>query len=176
MSDFLRVLIPSAVGFVTAVCAAFVTARWAVRRAFEERWWARKEQVYTEIIEALHDLLRYAVFSLGEHHAGRSFDGPSKVEISERHSEALWKVQKMTDIGAFVISDDAAAVLMKLRERQRLSLEDDDPITVWEMEGKHYREALDDMRTCARRDLMIDRPSIWPLRSMQSPLRRGKSQ
>ena len=155
MPDYLKMLIPSAIGFVTTVCAAFLSARWAVRRAFEQRWWERKEQAYTEIIDALHDLLRYASFEADQYMSGNRSDHPKEKEFAARYSEAYWKVQRMTDIGPFVISKRAAEVLQKLRDRPRLSFEDDSPLEVREQETAHYREALDAIRKCARDDLRV---------------------
>ena len=135
--------------------AAFFSARWAVRRAFEERWWARKEQAYSEIIEALHDLLRYSTFEADRYLSRDSGDHPKREEFAVRYGEAYWKVQKMTDIGAFVICEDAAQILRKLRERPKLDFENDDPVEVREQETAHYREALEGIRKWARQDLKV---------------------
>ena len=156
MPDYLKVLIPSAVGFVTTVAAAFFSARWAVRRAFEERWWARKEQAYTEIIEALHDLLRYASIEAEARRTGEQVtDTKGRNEFRALYLKAYWKVQKMTDIGAFVISDGAAEILRRLRQRPKLAPEYDPPLDVREEEVESYREALDGIRECARQDLRV---------------------
>ena len=155
MLDYLKILIPSAVGFITTVGAAFFSARWAVRRAFEERWWARKEQAYSEIIEALHDLLRYSAFEADNYLRGYRGNHPKEKEFADRYSEAYWKVQKMTDIGPFVISEDAALILHKLRELPTLDFNNDDPVEVREHETAHYREALEGIRKCARQDLKV---------------------
>jgi hypothetical protein len=81
MPDYLKILIPSAIGFITTVCAAFLSARWAVRRAYAERWWDRKEQAYSEIIDALHDLLRYSSFEAERDLAGDSWEHPKEKEF-----------------------------------------------------------------------------------------------
>lgn len=155
MPDYLKILIPSVIGLITTVAAALLSARWAVRRAFEERWWARKEQVYSEIIEALHDLLRYSAFEADRYLSGTRGDHPKEKEFAAQYSEAYWKVQKITDIGPFVISEDAAQILHKLRARPKLDFGDDDPMEVREQEAAHYREALEGIRKCARNDLKV---------------------
>ena len=154
MPDWLKILIASALGLLTTAATAYFSARWATRRAFQERWWERKERAYAEIIEALHDMIRYADLCAKEHinYAGE----PSrKKEFGEKCSEAYWKIQRATDIGAFVISERAVQVLTELRKRPTLVWEENPPWEIYEAEGKNYREALASMRDCARKDLKI---------------------
>ncbi|RJQ78931.1 MAG: hypothetical protein C4519_11310 [Desulfobacteraceae bacterium] len=155
MTEYLKIIVPSLIGLITTVTATFFTARWAVNRAFQERWWARKEQVYSEIIEALHDLLRYSSFEANQYRNNYRGEHPKEKEFAARYSEAYWKVQKMTDLGPFVISEEAAEILHRLRERPKLDFEYDDPLDIRDQETKHYREALDGIRRYARNDLKV---------------------
>jgi hypothetical protein len=88
MPDWLKIMIPSAVGLATTILAAFLSARWAVRRAFQERWWERKERAYAEIVEALHDSIRYCDLCAGEYLTHREESHPKKKEFGERYTEA----------------------------------------------------------------------------------------
>ena len=119
MPDWLKILIPSILGLATTILAAFFSARWATKRAFQERWWERKEKAYAEIVEALHDMLRYSELCAKESY-GNQHEHPKKKEFGERYSEAYWKIQRATDIGAFVISNRAAAALGELRNKPKL--------------------------------------------------------
>lgn len=154
MTDNLQILVPSAIGLLTTILAAYLSARWAVRQAFQQRWWERKESAYTDIIESLHDLLRYSSLCANDYERGGA-DHPKEKEFQERYSEAYWKIQRMTDIGAFVISDEAADILQKLRNKPELNWEENPPWDIYEADCKHYREALDGMRQCAKKDLKI---------------------
>ena len=155
MHEYLKILIPSVIGLITTVFAAFFSARWAVRRAFQERWWTRKEQTYSEIVEALHDLLRYSSFEAENYFNRHRGNHPKEREFLERYSEAYWKVQKMTDIGPFVISEEAAKILQELRDRPELDIENNAPFDVREQEASYYREALEGIRKCAKKDLKV---------------------
>lgn len=155
MPDYLKILIPSAIGLFTTVCAAFLSARWAVRRAFEERWWERKEQAYAEIIDALYNLLRYASVKADHEARGGGWEHPMEKDFSSKYQDAYWKVQRMTDIGPFVISEQAAEILKKLRDRPWFCYEGHSPLDIREQETAYYREALDAIRECARKDLRI---------------------
>jgi hypothetical protein len=59
----------------------------------------------------------------------------------------------MTDIGAFVISDNAAQILQTLRKRPKLEWGECPTFEFREEEASRYREALDGIRKCARADL-----------------------
>lgn len=136
MPDWLKILIRSVLGLGTTICAAYFSALWATRRAFQQRWWERKEKAYSEISEALHDMIRYSDLSAEGYLTGRSNDHPKEDEFREKYSKAYWNIMKMTDIGAFVISEEAAHVLMKLSKRPRLKWEDNPPWEIYEEDSK----------------------------------------
>lgn len=153
MIDWLKLTIPYAFGLMTTLLAAFLSAKWAVDRVYREKWWERKEKAYADIIEALHDMIRYCDLMADEYLERQ--EHPMKKEFSDKHKEAYWKIQKSTDIGAFVISKDAAAILHKLRQRPRLNWEDNPPWDIYEEDAKYYRQALSDIRDCAHKDLRV---------------------
>jgi len=155
MPNWLQILIPSVLGLATTVCAAYFSALWATRRAFQQRWWERKEKAYSEIVEALHDMIRYSELRAEGYLNGRTDDHPKEDEFRENYDKAYWNILKVTDIGAFVISDKAAEALMKLRKRPRLKWDENPPWEIYEEESKHYRDALSTIRSCARLDLQI---------------------
>ena len=45
---------------VIAVISARVTVHFALKRFYSEKWWERKTEAYTAIIEALHHVRNYA--------------------------------------------------------------------------------------------------------------------
>ena len=155
MPDYLKVLIQSVLTLGTATVAAYLSARWGLRRAFQEKWWERKERAYTEIIEALYDLIRYSDLCAEEDKMKHRHEHSKKKEFGERYSEAYWKIQKMTDIGAFVISDEAARILRELRKRPQLDWNNDPPWENYEADSSSYRNTLDDIRKCAKMDLKM---------------------
>ena len=157
MSDWLKIALPGFFGLMTAVIAAFFSARWAVQRVFREKWWERKEKAYSEIIDSLHDMIRYSALMADiELHIGdEKPEHPKKKEFGERYSAAYWRILKMTDIGAFVISEKAEAVLKGLQKRPRLKWEENPPWEIYEEDEKHYREALVAIRAIARKELGV---------------------
>ncbi len=157
MPDWLKIVLPGIFGLMTAVIAAFFSARWAVQRAFREKWWERKEKAYSDIVDALHDMIRYSALMADiELHVGEDKpEHPKKKEFGERYTAAYWRILKATDIGAFVISNDAEAVLKKLQNRPRLKWEENPPWEIYEADEKHYRQALAVIRSIAHRELGV---------------------
>lgn len=155
MPDWLKIFIPSVLGLSTTILAAYFSARWATHRAFQERWWERKEKAYAEIVEALHDMIRYSELCVEEYEAGSRDEHPKKKEFAEQYSEAYWKIRRVTDIGAFVISDQAAATLEELRKKPQLDWNENPPWEIYETDCDYYRKALKSVRDCARKDLNV---------------------
>lgn len=46
-------------GIISAILAAYFTARWSLRKLYSEKWWERKEKAYSEIVEALYEVMQY---------------------------------------------------------------------------------------------------------------------
>jgi hypothetical protein len=129
-----------------------LSARWAVQRTYNEKWWERKERAYADIIDALHDLLRYSELIAEEYLTGRH-EHQNKKEFEDKYTEAYWKIQKVTDIGAFTISEEATSILLHLQNRPKLKWNENPPWEIYEEDSKHYRDALTKIRKCARKEL-----------------------
>jgi hypothetical protein len=151
MTEWLTVVGP----FATAIVAAYLSARWTTARAYEQRWWERKERAYSEIVEALYDVIAYFDLTAEDYLTSKEEENPKMAAFRARYSEAYLKIQRLTDIGAFVISDKVAEVLMDLRKRPRLKWDENPPWEVYEEESRHFREALSAIKRLAKQDLKI---------------------
>jgi hypothetical protein len=106
-------------------------------------------------VEALHDLIRYSELCAKEYMFQENREHPKKKEFGQRYSEAYCRIQKATDIGAFVISGKAATILARLRNKPNLDWHENPAWEIYEADCNHYREALAQMTECARRDLKV---------------------
>jgi hypothetical protein len=113
MIDFLLKALP---GIISAIIASYLATRWSLRKFYSEKWWERKERAYAEIIDALYDLLQYCEIQKEDYGGGTSYSDDKMKELGERYSQALWKIKKATDIGAFVVSPEAESILRELRD------------------------------------------------------------
>ncbi|RZI40004.1 hypothetical protein EGT07_26285 [Herbaspirillum sp. HC18] len=152
--ELLEKILPS---ILTAIVASYLTARLSLRKFYSEKWWDKKERAYTEIIESLYDLLQYCEIKKEDYGDGTKYSEERLERLRERHNDAIWKIKRVTAIGAFVISPESAEVLMNLIERPRLNWESNPPWEVYEEDYKHYKAALESIRVHAKNDLRSNR-------------------
>lgn len=150
MIELLEKLLP---GLLSAFVASYMTARWSLRKFYSEKWWDRKEKAYTEIIEALYDLLQYCEIRQEDYGDGGGYAKEHLKELDKRYSAAYWRIKRAAEIGAFVISPKAAEVLQQLVERPKLDWNSNAPWDIYAADYQHYKAALESIRVCAREDL-----------------------
>ncbi|GAG81179.1 unnamed protein product, partial [marine sediment metagenome] len=59
MTEFIQRIIISLITAISILIVACKTVKWSLKQFYSEKWWERKERAYTEIIDALYDLLQY---------------------------------------------------------------------------------------------------------------------
>jgi len=148
MPEWLKLILSALPGVATAIIAAYLAAKLSIRRLYEEKWWDRKAQAYTDIIDSLSHLVQCA--DLYDDYRGNT---TLPNHLHEGYSLARQKLEKATTVGAFVISDEAAKVLSNLQNRPRLSPDNTPSWEIYEQEAIHFNIALTQMRDCARKDL-----------------------
>jgi hypothetical protein len=101
-------------GVVISVVAAFVTVRLSLRRFRAERWWDRKAVAYSTIMESLHHMKEYCRKEI------RAYENLTRLGEEQRESlvakwrEAANRISMATDVGSFIISEEAARCLKEL--------------------------------------------------------------
>ena len=140
-------------GIITAIIASYLAAKWSMRKFYSEKWWERKEKAYTEIIDALYDLLRYCEIQKEDYGQGHGYPKDRMKELGERYSQAAWKIKKATDIGAVVVSPEAQRALKELREKPQLEWHENPPWEIYEQDYGYYRDTLEKIVEIARKDL-----------------------
>jgi len=144
-------------GIAIAILASFFSSRWALRRMLADKWWDRKEQAYSEIINAIYDLVQFTEIKKEDYDKEVHCSKERLEELRDRYRDAVWKIKRATTIGAFVISDESAAVLTKLQDRPQLEWGEHEPWDFYEHEYAGYKKALDDFCISARFDLQKSR-------------------
>jgi len=141
------------ISVITAIIASYSTAQWSLKKFYSEKWWERKERAYTEIIDALYDLLQYCEIQKGDFGQGSGYSENKMKLFREKYNQAYWKIKKATDIGAFVVSSEAEIALKELRDRQRPNWDDYDLWDIYEDDYKYYQNTLEKIVNIARIDL-----------------------
>lgn len=148
--ELLEKLLPS---LLAGIVGAYLTARLSLWKFYSEKWWNKKEEAYTEIIESLYDLLQYCEIKKEDYGDGAGCSGGTLEELRVRHAAAVWKIKKAAAVGALIISPKSVAALKELRERPQLDWNSNPPWEVYEEDYKHYKAALEKIMVCAKEDL-----------------------
>src|SRR6266478_437288 len=118
-------------GLFIAAVTSILTVRLALWRFHSEKWWERKAELYSRLMEALFDMHSYNRQWLEDYvEDGIDEERPVEREKRKKHLDSLWsrhqkaddEVQKIIVIGAFIVSDAVAHDLMQLRKAEAAAM------------------------------------------------------
>lgn len=153
MTEFLLKTLPGIITTILGFLGLYLTAKWSLRKFYSEKWWERKESAYVEIIDALYDLVQYCEVKKEDYGGGTGYSKDKEKKLTERYSQAFWKIKKTTDIGAFVVSSKAAIILKELRNRPKLEWNENPSWDIYQQDYEYYKRALNQIVKVAREDL-----------------------
>lgn len=155
---------PIVSGLLVAVVTSFLTARLAFRRFYSERWWERKAEAYTALIEALYQILDYPSSLLDEELGEREVSEDRKEELSAQSERANRAVTKAMIVGALVLSPRTVEILKEFRKGKYRA---DGARSYFDLLDEHAHTAATAINAVveeAARDLMLDRSLIGGMR------------
>jgi ABC-type multidrug transport system fused ATPase/permease subunit len=150
--QFLASLVTS---LVVSAFTAVLTVQLSLRRFQAERWWERKVDAYTRIIEALHHVNSYKSMGYESWLESREFSPEYEAEIKSSHTKAQSDLRLATEVGAYIISDDVAKILAELASRPSQFKNVENPLEAIQSDLDAYQKALAKIRELAKRDLKV---------------------
>jgi|SRR5882672_6192399 len=135
--DSAKVVVP---GIVVAVVTSIVTVRLSIRRFHAEKWWEKKHDAYSDLIDIMYGFKEYTT-----NHIADSVD-PKGSEKRERDAwETEWKefgkrYAKARSLASMHLSKEAMAAL-KTYESEKARAEENDDVFQW---------MDDDLRACTK--------------------------
>lgn len=150
-----QLLITFGSSLIIAIVTSMLTVRLSLRRFYSERWWDRKAEAYSKIIEAFHDLMDYYNALTEDYMTQDGIAEKRFEELKARYERALADVRRATGIGAYIISDEASDALTRYSKRPRLEWKDYAPFELYDSEASHCRNTLDELRQLAKKDLKV---------------------
>ena len=152
-SESIVILVAAILAFIASL-AAIYSSRF--RRFAQERWWERKAEAYTRIIEALSDLVDYYRRMLDQEiNPQRNISQEAKREMLERSRQGHHEVTKAADIGAFLISPEAEAALQLFRKGPGKKPDPQDWYSIFDNEYSGAERCLKEIVECAKKDLRV---------------------
>ena len=148
LQGILIAFIPSV---LVALFTAWVTVKFSMQQFFEQRWWEKKAETYSQIVEALSYLQYHNVEWLDSQIEGKTLSGPKVEKLSEGYFQAKEEIAKASAMGAYIISEDATVALKKLvKNFERYS---QDMVADLERDFDLIEICIKEVKSCAKRDL-----------------------
>lgn len=115
MSEFTQgiftALIPA---LIVSIITAYVTVKLSMKQFCSEKWWEKKVEAYSHIIEHLSYLQYYFDEWLSEGVHENELTDKHKEKLLESYYQAMESITKAAAIGAYIVSDDTVIALAKL--------------------------------------------------------------
>jgi len=157
-------------GLFIAAVTSLITVRLALWRFYSEKWWERKAELYSRLIEVLFDMHSYNRQWLEDYEQESISEAVTAFEKEKRkkHLESLRSryqktevdFEKIAVIGAFIVSDAIAKDVMQLTKANAATMAEfsqRDMRKTAEESLKAIEDCLARVREHAKQDLSITR-------------------
>jgi hypothetical protein len=148
--QLLITLIPS---LIVAVVTALATVKLSLRKFYTERWWERKADAYSRIVEALHKNKDYDEQKFKIEMTYPKDDRGKGDELENQWAEANAELQRAVDLGAFVISLETEEIISKFLNRNVGDPNDEALCDIIETDLDHIKKCLAAVKKAAKKDL-----------------------
>jgi uncharacterized membrane protein YcjF (UPF0283 family) len=160
MSSTWQLIVAIVPGLLIAVATSVITVQLTLRQFYSQKWWERKAEAYSKIIEALYYMQMHRERVYNAEVEGVRYSKDRMDEWAKHASAGYAEIDKATAIGAYVISEEAANILTTLRKEQdRIDAAYEEGIDYIEIIDSHWSaigKCLTEIRACARRDLKVE--------------------
>ena len=151
MSDFTQgIMITLVPALIVSIVTAYLTVRLSMRQFCSQRWWEKKAEAYSSIVEHLAFIQFYHEQHLSEIE-GPNLPPDSQKHLNDGYRQAKESLSKARATGTYIISDDASAAL------QKLFVQLDKQYESWLDEAENDLEAvkqcIQEMKQCAKCEL-----------------------
>lgn len=149
-------LITAGLAFAASLVAGGVSiynARFG--RFAQQRWWDRKVDAYSRIIEALSGLAHYYEEHMNAELEGREISDARQKDIKQFWSNGYAEVKRATAVGAFLISTESEAALQKMWREKGKGVQPGDWYAQMESDYTATSDCLKSIVAAARSDLGI---------------------
>lgn len=152
MSDW-QPVVNLLVGVLVALLTSWLTVKFALHRFQSEKWFERRVEAYTKVIEALHFMKHCTERQLRA--AERGTDLPEEIEneLVSAYRKGLADLRRLTDMGALLFSPEAVEVLDTLNAELFAATDEQSWWEHLDAEGAAISKCLARLRPIAKRDL-----------------------
>ncbi len=166
MGDFLASI---GSGLFIAVASSFLTVHLSLRRFRTERWWDRKAETYSKVVEALYQSRRWTDRHLSEVYGEHEMTEEHKKELLAAAQAASLEIERVSTVGAFLLSEKAMSRLAQYKKDEKHASN----TMSW---GEHLERDWEAVSTCltdiieiAKEDLGVSSKSLWRRSATRMP-------
>jgi len=156
MSEFTQgILIALIPALIVSVITAYLTVRLSMRQFYSQRWWEKKAEAYSNIVEHL-SYLQICIQKWLDHWTNvKELREKDKKELIDKYNRARESVQKAAVIGAYIVSADTAAAISRFLVDLEFVGPTSDPVEKIENSLSLTRECIAKIKEHAKADLRI---------------------
>ncbi|MGV2964870.1 hypothetical protein [Paenibacillus sp. AGC30] len=115
MTVIFDVIIPKILpGIIISIVTSFITVRLSMKQFYTQKWWERKADTYSKIIEELSYLQYYFSELFDEGIQIKKINSDVHDELRKNFSNSKQQIFKTYASGAFIISDRSTKALEEL--------------------------------------------------------------
>ncbi len=147
-------IVAATLAFIASVIATLVVAYNARLATFtQQKWWERKADAYSRIVEALAEMVCYHEEHLTAYEEGRNVREAMKTEIEEHWRHSYAELKKASAVGAFLISSSAETALRQMWQDKGKGIDSNDWYGLLESDYVAARDCLKSIVAEAKEDL-----------------------
>lgn len=141
------------VGIVIAGVSSWITVQLSLRRFRTEKWWERKVAAYERVIEALHYSKAFCDAHINAVEEGRDVAKDRDQSLRKHARDASQEIQKVIDVGGFLLSDEAHARLKQYVKQSKVASNSQSWYEYLEADLAATESCLTDLIRIAKKDL-----------------------
>lgn len=138
-----------------SIIVAVITVKLSLKKFRSEKWWEKKAEAYSKIVDALHQLKNYCEQKLPAEYGEPSLSPEKEKELGQQYQTAYRELVKTLDVGSFIITDEAVKILETYQNRPELNYYENPLCDIIECDLKYIKECLRDFKLSAKKDLGI---------------------
>ena len=154
MSELVQgILIALIPALAVAIITSYVTVRLSIRQFYSQRWWDKKAEAYSQIMEHLSYLHYYFEAWYDEIEADITISQERKQELSKGYRQSRESITKAAAIGSYIVSDTTITALRSLLHKFTKSDLEGDLAAVVKNNYEAIIECMPIVREEAKKDL-----------------------
>ena len=159
----MNIVLPALVAAVASFVGAWLAARLALTRFYQEKIWERKVAAYSGIFDSLHDMNLWFIEHFEAEITNKELPQKMNIELGESYNKAKYTLLRKLDSEVWLLSSGCQSrirkLLQDLGQRHEMWYEDVD------FGSDAVRRAIDDLRKIVQQDLGLKEG--WYPRSLQ---------